>query len=180
MLEWSRISGKAFGDCVLSQDNRAAVVAKGAPAGDAELAREASKLNYRDLVFDAGKLEADEAPLDAASPQEIVLLAQPDQADIIYALQKGLQQAQSPAQIWLLWDDQSPQAIRLQQVCSQRLDRTPRYLGDSVVSRTDHDLTRAGASGLLDDNDFRSILATMLAQRSVRGEETPSITRRHA
>jgi hypothetical protein len=180
MLEWSRVPGKSFGDCVLSQDNRAAVVARGATAGDAELAREASKLDYRNLVFDAGELEADDAPLDATSPQEIILLAQPDQAEIVYALLKGVHQAQSPARIWLLWHHQSPEARRLEQVCSQHLGRIPRYLGNPFVSRTDHELTRNGASALLHDTDFRSIVATILAQRSVRGEETASSAKCHA
>ncbi|MGA7949184.1 MAG: hypothetical protein WCA45_03365 [Thiobacillaceae bacterium] len=180
MLEWTRAPAKSFGDCVLSQDDRAAVVARGAPAGDADLAREASKLGYRDLVFDAGELEADDAPLDATSPQEIVLMAQPDQTEIIYALLKGLLQARSPAGIWLLWHHQSPEAKRLERVCSQRLGRIPHYLGNSFVSRADHDLARNGASALLHDSDFRSIVATMLAKRSVWGEETPSSTRRHA
>ena len=50
------VTGKSLEDCVLIHEGRAAVVAKGVPAGDAELARKAIKLGYRDLVFDAGEL----------------------------------------------------------------------------------------------------------------------------
>lgn len=180
LLEWTRVPVKSFGDCVLGQGHRAAVVARGAPAGDADLAREASKLDYRNLVFDAGELEAEGAPLDATSPQDILLLAEPDRTETVYALLKGLQQAQSPARIWLLWHNQSSEAKRLEQVCSRRLGRIPRYLGNPFVSQMGHDFTRNSTIASLHDNAFRSIVATMLAEQSVRGEETPSITVRHA
>ncbi|HYP68594.1 MAG TPA: hypothetical protein VEP67_10155 [Thiobacillaceae bacterium] len=180
MFDWSVSSGKHFADCVLVQDGRAAVVARNSPAGDAELARQASNLGYRDLVFDGGELGATDAPLDANSPQAILLLAQPDRIDIVYAMLKGLRQAQSPARIWLLWHQQSPEAIRLQHVCSQRLGRSPAYLGDQFVSPGNNDLPLNRTSASLQENDFRSIVVTMLAEQSLRGEETPSITARHA
>lgn len=180
LLEWTRVPVKSFEDCVLGRDNRAALVARGAPAGDADLAREASKLDYWNLVFDAGELEAEAVPLDATSLQDILLLAEPDRMETVYALLKGLQQAQSPARIWLLWHNQNSEAKRLEQVCSRRLGRIPRYLGNPFVSQLGDRLPRNGTGVSPRDKDFRSIVAAMLAEQSVSGEETPSIIERHA
>ncbi len=180
LLEWSALPGKSLEDCVLIQEGRAAVVAKGLPAGDAGLVGKATKLGYRELIFDGGELVADDAPLDAASSQDVCLLAEPDRMETVYALLKGLQQAQSPVRIWLLWHNQSPEAKCLERVCSQCLGRIPRFLGDQFVSHRDHDLHRSGTRATLNDNDIRSIVVTMLAEQSLRGEETPSIIESHA
>ena len=176
MLEWSLGSARLFADCVLAQDELAAVVARGAPAGDAGLAAEAARLGYREMVFDAGEIAQQDAPLDPSSTQEILLLAAPAQTDIVYVLLKGLAQAQSPARIWLLWHNQRVEALRLQQVCSQRLGRAPRFLGSMREPNADLDLARVSASALRDE-DIRSIAVTMLAEQSEKGEETPSIKR---
>jgi hypothetical protein len=179
LLDWSLSSRRSFADCVLVQEGRAAVAARGVQAGDADLAGEAARLGYREIVFDGGEITAQEAPLDPALPQDILLLAGPDQTGVVYALLKGLHEAQSPARTWLLWHNQSAEALRLQQVCSQRLGRTPRYFDNSCVSRTDHGVTGNGASASLRDEDLRSIVATMLAEQSPKGEETPSTIKRH-
>ena len=180
LLEWSALAGKAFEDCVLIQEGRAAVVAKGLPAGDAGLVGQAAKLGYRDLVFDGGEFGAEDAPLDAACSQDLCLLAEPDRMETVYALLKGLQQVHSPARIWLLWHNHSPEAKRLEQVCRQRLGRIPRFLGGQFISPMKHDLHGSGTSAPLNDNDIRAIVATMLAEQSLRGEETPSTIERHA
>ena len=180
LLEWIPVADKALEDCVLIQEGRAAVVAKGLPAGDSGLIEQATRLGYRDLIFDAGELGAEDVPLDAETAQDVCLLAGPDRMETVYALLKALQQAQSPARTWLLWHSASPEARRLEQVCSQRLGRLPRYLGEQIVSNRGRESYRIGAKSPLHDNDIRSILVTMLADQSLRGEETPSITERHA
>lgn len=180
LLEWNPLAGKSLEDCILIHEGRAAVVAKSVPAGDEELLGHAIRLGYRDLVFDGGELGAEDAPLDAVSSQDICLLAEPDRMQTVYALLKGLQQAQSPARIWLLWHNQSPEAIHLEQVCSQRLGRRPRFLGGQLAPHKDSALRRNDIRAQLDDNNIRSIVATMLAEQSLRGEENPNIIGRHA
>lgn len=180
LLEWSVLPGKSLKDCVRIQEGRAAVVAKGLPAGHAALVERAFALGYGDLVFDGGAVGAEDAPLDAVSPQDVCLLAEPDRMETVYGLLKGLQQAQSPARIWLLWHNQSPEAKRLERVCRQRLDRIPRYLGNQSVAHMGHDLDRSHACALSNDDEIRSIVATMLAEQSLKGEETPSTIERHA
>ena len=178
--EWGTSSGKPFKDCLLVHDGKAAVVAKGCPAGDVSVVKEAAGLGYRELVCDVGELNADDVPINAMFAQEILLIASLECVETVYALLKGLDQVCSPANIWLLWNSECEESKRLMRVCSDRLNRTPCFIEETTLSRMGHAFERNCLSISLQDNDFLGIVTKMLAKQSVRVEETPSRTKRHA
>ena len=178
--EWGTSSGRPFKDCLLVHDGKAAVVAKGCPAGDVSVVKEAAALGYRELIFDAGELNADAVPINAMFAQEILLLASLDHVETVYALLKGLDQVLSPANIWLLWNGESEESKRLLRVCSGHLNRSPCFFDETTLSRKGHVFERNCLSMLLQDNDYLAIMTKMVSKQSVRGEETSNRTKRHA
>jgi hypothetical protein len=180
MHEWDALSHRPFGEHILLHGGKAAVVAKCKPAGDASLVREAVALGYRELVCDAGAMDADDVPINAMCAQGILLLASHEHLETAYALLKALDQASSPADIWLLWNSEREESKRLLQICRERLDRAPCFLVATPLSRMGHAFERNCLSISLQDNDFLEIVTKMLAKQSVRGEETSNRTKRHA
>jgi hypothetical protein len=177
--EWHSSSAKSFKDCILAHQGKAAVVAQACLAGDARVVEEAARQGYRELVFDAGEMSADEAPIDASAVQDLLFLATPEHLEMTYALLKGLNQAQSPARVWLLWSREWNEAKRLERSCKLKLYRAPFFLDKPVLSRNNHAFERSCLSMPLQDNDFLVIVTKMIQQQSVRGEETSNRTKRH-
>lgn len=173
-------SGKSLKDTVLVQHGSSAVIAEDCLAGDGQLIREASALGYGGLVFDAGELDEEDVPIEVSAEQDILLLASAAGIERVYALLKSLAHAGSPARVWLLWDGRSEASSRLVKLCAARLGRVPFFFGAPNLSRMGHVFERDCLSMSLQDNDFLAIVTTMVSKQSVRGEETPARTKRHA
>jgi hypothetical protein len=179
--EWSPESVMpSFEHSILSHEGRAVIVARGCQAGDSRTTQEATRLGYREIVFDAGELEAGNAPIDPNTSQDLLFLATPDHREVIFALLKGLDQMRSPSRVWLLWNENWDEARRLTQACNQHLKRAPGFIDAPVMSRRGHAFERDCLRMSFQGDDFLEIVTKITLEKSVGGEETPSITKRHA
>jgi hypothetical protein len=173
-------SSRQLTESLLTQGGKTAILAKAVRAGDGEVVKEAVASGYSALLFTGGLVCDREIPLDEHTSQDIFLAASEADIETVYAFLKTLVLADSPARLWLPWNERGQAARRLYELSITKLDCMPFFADVDALSYSGHVFSRDSLSKSFQDNDFLGIVTRMISKRSVWAEETPTRTKRHA